>query len=340
MNVKEQLTQAMTMPFGKVLADTMASASFVDGVWSEHKITPLAPLQLSPGAHVFHYASSCFEGMKAHRGQDGRIRAFRMDRHMARFRNSAEMLCLPFPADDLCNRMIRELVSVCDHWVPEHPGTLYIRPTLIGTEASIGSAASPSKEALLYVVISPVGDYFQGGQRPLKLMVEAKKWRTSPEFGQAKAGSNYAAALKIIQDAKKKLGVDQVLFAPGGDVQETGAANFIMLNDRQLITKPLDNSFLPGITRDSILKLAQDLGYEVVERKITLQDLWEWIKNGEAALTGTAAVLAGVGTLVYEGKEILIGDGGIGPNTQRLRTALLDIQKGLAPDTHSWMNNI
>jgi branched-chain amino acid aminotransferase len=185
-----------------------------------------------------------------------------------------------------------------------------------------------------------VGDYFSGGQRPLRVVVDDEHMRSTPGFGMAKTGGNYAAALAYIQRAKRSHGADQVLFCPGGDVQETGASNFLLLNDREIVTKGLDSSFLHGITRDSALCLAAQLGYSVNERNFTVTELLEWARTGEAALSGTAAVLIGVGTLIYRGREIAVKDGKVGPNTQKLREALTAIQRGEAPDDFGWLTAV
>jgi branched-chain amino acid aminotransferase len=169
------------------------------------------------------------------------------------------------------------------------------------------------------------------------VVVEEERPRSTPTFGRAKTGANYAAALRLIVEAKGHHAADQVLFAPGGDVQETGAANFLMIDDGRIVTKALDDSFLPGVTRASILELAAHLGYEVSERNVSVADLIAWATHGEAALSGTAAVLAGVGTLLLHGEEIRVGDGGVGSNTLRLRQALTDIQAGAAPDPFGWV---
>jgi len=222
--------------------------------------------------------------------------------------------------------------------VPVSPGSLYLRPTMIGTEVNIGAAGSPSREALLFVLCSPVGDYFAGGLRPLKIAVETSHPRTTPSFGRVKAAANYAMALGITQQRKKELGADQVLFAPGGDVQETGASNFLLLDDERVVTKALDDSFLHGVTRDAILTVARDLGYRVEERHVGLDEVVAWgERGGEAALSGTAAVLAGVGTLFVDGRAVTMGDGTIGRNTLRLRQALVDLHVGRAPDRHGWI---
>jgi branched-chain amino acid aminotransferase len=205
---------------------------------------------------------------------------------------------------------------------------------------NIGAAAGPSTEATLFVLASPVGDYFSGGASTLKLLVEDQRARTTEQLGSTKTGGNYAAALGPTLAAKEKYGVDQVLFCPNGDVQETGAANFLLISDDEVITKPLDSSFLHGMTRDSILKLAADLGYKVNERNFTVSELLKLSKTHEAALSGTAACLAPVGTLIYKDDEYKLRDGEAGPNTERLRNALQDIQYGQAPDTHSWLTEV
>ena len=325
-------------PFGSVFAGRMAVALWRDGSWGEAQVEELAPLSLHPGAHVLHYSSACFEGLKAHRGVDGVVRVFRLDRHAARMRRSAELLHLPVPPPGMLEEMVVELVrSVADE-VPPPPGSLYLRPTLIGTEANIGAAGSPSAEALLYVLASPVGDYFAGGVRPLRVAVETQRPRSTPEFGMAKTGANYAAALRIVVEARRHSGADQVLFAPGGDVQETGASNFLLIDPGRVVTKPLDASFLHGVTRDAVLTLAAELGYRVEERNLSVEDLWEWAArpDGEAALSGTAAVLAPVGTLIHQGVERRVGTGEAGEHTLRLREALTSIQTGAAPDHHGW----
>jgi branched-chain amino acid aminotransferase len=332
-----QIGQAATSGgFGTVMASTMATCVVEGGRFGPVELAPLTPIELHPAAHVLHYGSACFEGLKAHRGPDGTVRLFRLDRHVARMRTSAQLLCLPVPDVDLLTTAIVEVVTANLHEVPPAPGALYLRPVLLGTEPNIGAAAAPSTDALLYILASPVGDYFRGEGAGLRLAVETELPRTTPQFGQAKTGANYAMALGVTRRARAEHDVDQVLFAPGGDVQETGAANFLLLDDRRVITKGLDGSFLHGVTRDSILTIARDLGYEVEERDLDVDELVAWAGHGEAALAGTAAVLAGVGTLVHGGRELTIGDGMPGPNTRRLREALTAVQRGEAPDTHGW----
>jgi len=326
--------------FGTVFCDFIAIAHYKDGAWQEPAIEPLAPLPMHPAAHVFHYSSTCFEGFKAYRWADGKARIFRLHDHVARMQKSAASLSLPIPDADMLAGMVVDAVAKNIEDIPAPPSSLYLRPTLIGTLPNIGAAAAPSTEATLFVLTSPVGDYFEGGARSLKLLVDDERARSTEQLGSTKTGGNYAAALGPTLAAKAEYGVDQVLFCPDGDVQETGAANFLLINDNEVITKALDTSFLHGITRASILALAADLGYEVKERDFTVDELLGWIRDHEAALSGTAASLAPVGALVYKGEDLVVMDGQPGPNTDKLRTALQDIQHGDAPDTHGWLTEV
>ena len=326
--------------FGTVFCDAIAVAHYRDGAWQEPAIEPLAPLPLHPAAHVLHYSSTCFEGFKAYRWADGKARIFRLDDHVARMQKSAASLVLPIPETDLLRGMVLDIVANNIDEIPAPPSSLYLRPTLIGTLPNIGAAAAPSTEATLFVLTSPVGDYFTGGARPLKLLVEDEKARSTEQLGSTKTGGNYAAALGPTLAAKAEYGVDQVLFCPNGDVQETGAANFLLISDDQVITKPLDTSFLHGMTRASILTLAADLGYTVKERNFTVDELLQAVGKFEAALSGTAASLAPVGSLVYKGEELAVRDGQPGPNTARLRDALHSIHYGDSPDTHGWLTEV
>jgi branched-chain amino acid aminotransferase len=257
--------------------------------------------------------------------------------HLARMQNSARALVLPEPDPAQLRAAVLELIARVREDVPDAPGALYLRPLLIGTTPNIGAAATPATEAILIVLASPVWDYFAGGMKPLKILIEEHAQRCAPHLGMVKTGGNYAAAMGPTLAARKQYGVDQVLFCPGGSVQETGASNFVLLRAGELLTRSLDPSFLHGVTRDSILVLARDLGYRVEERVFDVAELLAYVQHGEAALSGTAAVLSGVGTLVRDGKEFTVGDGGIGPETLRLRNALVAIQQGTAPDRYGWL---
>ena len=326
--------------FGTVFCDEYASVEYLDGAWQQPAMQPMGPIPMHPASHVFHYASTCFEGFKAYRWEDGRPRIYRLHDHVARMQKSAASLHLPIPDAGMLVQMVIDLVAQHADDIPEPPSSLYLRPTLIGTVKNIGAAAAPSTEALLFVIASPVGDYFGAGSSTLKLLVDDQHASTTDQLGSTKTGGNYAAALGPTLDAKAEFGVDQVLFCPHGDVQETGAANFILLSDDEVITKPLDSSFLHGITRDSILKLAADSGYTVSERNFTVTELLQLVETYEAALSGTAATLSPVGCLVHNGKEITVRDGSPGPNTDKLRAALQAVQSGTAEDKYGWLTAV
>ena len=235
------------------------------------------------------------------------------------------------PPADLVAELIDLAVAANADLTPDTPGALYLRPTLLGTDVTIGAAAAPSASAILYVLACPVGEYLP--PRPLTVAVETVVPRTTPQFGVVKTGANYAMALAPIVAAKERCGADQVLFAPGGTVQETGASNVLLLDGDEVLTPALTDAYLHGVTRDSLLRVARSLGWHVTEREVTVADVVEWIgrPDAELALTGTAAVVASVGTLVVDGEPLPIGTPGSDPRTVQLRAALLDIQTGRAP---------
>lgn len=324
--------------FGTVFTPEMIISHFKNNNWSQPELVATDSISLHPGAHVLHYSSTCFEGLKAFRHADGGIYVFRMDKNVARMAQSSQLLALPQIDSAMLNSMILNIVKRYAADVPNPPGSMYIRPTHIGTEASIGKAAAPSIESMLYVLLSPVGDYFAGGAKPLRLLLEDNA-RCAAHMGMVKSGGNYASALQPIMKARAAVQADQVLFCPNGDVQETGAANFLLIDGNEIITKALDSSFLHGVTRDSILTLARDRGMKVSERELTVDELLERAQKPgtEAALSGTAAVLTPVGTLIHNGKEYQVGSGQAGSTTNALRQALNDIQWGKAEDKHGWL---
>ena len=322
--------------FGTEFTGEMVISKYEGGQWSDLALVPVEPFSLHPATHVLHYASECFEGLKAYRTEDGSIHLFRPDRHVARMLRSAEQLLLPISDGATLERALHMAVAAVIDEIPAYPGSLYLRPTLFGTEEDIGAAARPSQKATFYVLTSPVGDYFAGGLQPLRVKVDDQAQRSTPNFGEVKTGGNYAAAMRQVVRAREELGADQVLFAPGGIVQEPGAANFVLIEGDELLTKPLDGSILPGVTRDSILALARDAGLKVTERDFSVAELLERAPHGEAALTGTAAVLTPVGELLYNGGSVQVGDGQMGPWSTRLREQLCAIQSGAADDPHGW----
>ena len=326
------LEAAATAPFGTVFGDVMSVARADDSGWTAPSLEAVTSFSLHPGTHALHYGSSCFEGLKAHRTVDGGIRAFRPDKHAARLQQSTARLLLPTPPADLVIELIDMAVTANAAVTPPAPGSLYLRPTMLGTDITIGAAAYPSHSAILYVLACPVGDYLP--PRPLTIVVETEVPRTTPQFGVVKTGANYAMALGRIDQARREHQADQVLFAPAGIVQETGAANVLLLDGDHLVTPELTNAFLHGVTRDSLLQVARSMGWQVEERTVTVDECIEWAQRpgAEVGLMGTAAVIAQVGTLV-------VGDRRFELATQadsklvELRRALGEIQTGVRPFT-------
>ena len=334
----------MAKAFGTEFMPEMAINWFKDGAWTAPEVVSSDSLPLHPGSHVLHYSSTCFEGLKAFRQKDGSVKIFRMDQNLKRFAQSSRLISLPEIDEAVTGKMIVDIVSQYKDEVPDTPGSLYIRPTHIGTELSIGKAAAPSIESCQYILLSPVGDYFSAGASALRVLLDEDGMRCAPHMGMIKSGGNYASALNPIMEAKQKYNADQILFAPDGNVQETGAANFLLIDSdsNEIITKALDASFLHGVTRDSILTLARDNGMTISERELSITEVLERIKDPacEAALSGTAAVLAPVGTMIYKGEEYAVGTGSLGPITTQLRNQLNAIQWGEAEDTHGWLTAV
>ncbi len=331
----------MAGEFGTQFMPQMTISTFDNG-WGDIQTIDADKINLHPGAHVFHYASTCFEGLKAFLHKDGSVKVFRMDKNIERFRQSSELLFLP-PIDyALTEKMILSIVGQYRNEVPAPPASMYIRPTHIGTEAAIGKAADPSDTSLLYILLSPVGDYFSGGEASLRILLDDVGVRCGPDHGMVKGGGNYASALKHCMRAKKEHNAHQVLFCPDGDIQETGAANFILIDGDSVITKPLDDSFLHGVTRDSILTLAKSRGLKVEERNFDVKELLELCaKPGtEAGLAGTAAVLAAVTTFIYKGREYQVGSGAPGSLIRDIRAELNAIQWGEAEDSFDWLQTV
>ncbi len=331
----------MAGEFGTQFMPQMSVCHYRDG-WSTEEMVPSDSLTLHPGAHVLHYASTCFEGLKAFRQADGRVAIFRMDRNIARFAQSTRLLYLPELDEAQTARMITQSVAYFRDQVPDAPASLYIRPTHIGTEAAIGKAAARSDTSTQYVLLSPVGDYFSGGEANLRLLLDDQGVRCGPDHGMVKGGGNYASALKHIERARAAFNADQVLFCPGGHVQETGAANFMLVDGNEIITKSLDESFLHGVTRESLLELARAKGLDVQERELSIDELLKRAAHPEceAGLTGTAAVVAAVGTLIFDGHEHSVGTGAPGPRIRAMRDELNAIQWGTAPDTRQWLTQV
>jgi len=332
----------MAKAFGTEFMPEMAITWFDGSAWSTPEMVSSESLPMHPASHVLHYSSTCFEGLKAFRQEDGSIKIFRMDQNIKRFAQSSRLLALPAIDEAVTHQMILDTVAKFKDLVPETPGSMYIRPTHMGTDLNIGSAAGASSQSCQFVLLSPVGDYFSASASALRVLIDEEGMRCAPHMGMIKSGGNYASALRPIIEAREKYQADQILFAPNGDVQETGAANFLLIDGNEIITKALDESFLHGVTRDSILQIARDNGMTVSERELPVSELLERIKDPscEAALSGTAAVLAPVGTFIYKDEEYSVGTAEACPITKQLRSQLNAIQWGQAEDKHNWLTTV
>ena len=328
--------------FGKIFTDHMFVMNYTEGKgWHDARIVPYQNLSLAPSAMVFHYGQEMFEGLKAYKGEDGSVYLFRPDMNAKRANNPNKRLVIPeLPEEDFVDA-IKAVVDVDRDWIPTDPGTsLYIRPFIIATDEFLGVA--PSKTYLFIVILSPSGAYYESGLEPVGIWIEDEYVRAvKGGMGYTKTGGNYAASL-IAQVKAHDDGYSQVLWLDGVErkyIEEVGAMNIMFKINGKVVTPMLNGSILPGVTRDSILQVCRDWGYEVEERRISVDELVAAAKDGsleEVWGTGTAAVVSPVNKLRYEDEVMHIGDGGIGELTQKLYDELTGIQWGKRPDTRGW----
>ena len=328
--------------FGKIFTDHMFVMNYTEGKgWHDARIVPYANLSLAPSAMVFHYGQEMFEGLKAYKGEDGSVYLFRPDMNAKRANNSNKRLVIPeLPEEDFVEA-VKAVVDVDRDWIPTDPGTsLYIRPFIIATDEFLGVA--PSKTYLFIVILSPSGAYYESGLEPVGIWIEDEYVRAvKGGMGFTKTGGNYAASL-IAQVKAHDDGYSQVLWLDGVErkyIEEVGAMNSMFKINGKVVTPMLNGSILPGVTRDSIIQVCKDWGYEVEERRISVDELVAAAKDGsleEVWGTGTAAVVSPVNKLRYEDEVMHIGDGGIGELTQKLYDELTGIQWGKRPDTRGW----
>lgn len=333
--------------FGRVFTDHMATIRYSEGRgWHDGKIEARKPFNLDPATLVFHYGQEIFEGMKAYRLPDGGATLFRPDANARRFRNSATRLAMATLPEELFLESVRELVKIDRDWIPTTDGAaLYLRPFMIATESLLG--VKPSADYIYCVIASSVGAYFKGGASAVTIWLSENYTRAAPGgTGEAKCGGNYAASLSAQAEATRE-GCDQVVFLDAVErrfVEELGGMNvFFVFDDGSLQTPPLTGTILPGITRDSLIILARELGLTVREEPYAIEQWQADAASGrlrEAFACGTAAVVTPIGKLKGSKRSFTIGDGGAGPVTTRLKTALLDIQNGRAPDTHGWLERL
>jgi branched-chain amino acid aminotransferase len=329
--------------FGKIFSDHMVTIDWTEGQgWHSATLGPRQPIPLDPAASVLHYAQEIFEGLKAYRLADGTMALFRPEANARRFNASAQRLAMPELPEDLFIEAIRQLVAVDANWFPSvEGGSLYLRPFMIATEAFLG--VRPAKEYKFIVIASPAGNYFKSGAPAVSIWVSDYTRAAPGGTGAAKCGGNYAASLVPTAEAFAK-GHDQVLFLDAAEhkwIEELGGMNlFFVMADGRIVTPPLTGTILPGVTRDSLLQLAAEEGLTVSEEPYSLDQWQADAASGallEAFACGTAAVVTSVGKVAGRDREFTIGSGGPGQLTQKLRSRLVSIQRGEAPDPHGWV---
>ncbi len=329
--------------FGKYLSDHMFVMKYDEGLgWHDAVVEKYQDFSLDPAAMALHYGQAIFEGLKAYRGKNDQIYLFRPQANFERMNVSAARMCMPeFPVDTVCEGL-KKLLELEKGWVPRAKGaTLYIRPTMIATEAGLG--VRPAKQYLFFIILSPVGAYYPEGFDPVKIFVTDKYVRAVPGgVGHVKTAGNYAASIMAAVEAQEQ-GYTQVLWLDAVErkyIEEVGTMNIFFVIGDEVITPPLSGSILPGITRDSVIQLARDWGITVQEKRLTIDDVLAAGENGtlkEIFGTGTAAVISPVGELNYKGTICPVNNGKTGELAQRLFDELQDIQYGEKPDPHNWV---
>ena len=333
--------------FGRIFSEHMIRIMWdAKAGWHSGELVPYAPLTLDPGTSVLHYSQAVFEGLKAFRQVDGSVAAFRPDAHAVRFQRSARRLALPeLPATTFIEA-IEALLAVDADWVPrEAEHSLYLRPFMFASEVSL--SVHPSHEVTFLLISSPSGSYFPSGVKPVTVWLSEDFSRAAVGgTGAAKTGGNYAGGLLAQAQAAEK-GCDQVVWLDSREhrwVEEMGGMNLFFVfgsgPNARLMTPELTGTLLPGITREALLQLGSDLGYRVEEGRISTSDWQAGCADGsltEVFACGTAAVITPVGAVKSPHGDWPVAGGEPGQVTMRLRQALVDIQRGAAPDPHGWM---
>jgi len=339
--------------FGQVFTDHMITLRWsAERGWYDGRLEPYGPFIFDPATMVFHYAQEFFEGLKAYRQPSGSITLFRPDANAARFNRSARRMAMPELPEETFVRALELLVAQDRDWVPGGEGnSLYLRPFLIATQRGLG-VNHPSSEYLFCVIASPAASYFggTGAPKPVTVWLSEEYTRAAPGgTGAVKCGGNYAASFVAQQQAVEQ-GCDQVVWLDAAEhrwVEEMGGMNLFFVRSSGgppwIVTPPLTGTLLPGITRDTLLRLAPELGVKAVEERITI-DQWE-AECAAGELTevfacGTAAVITPVGRVKGKSAEWLVGDGVPGPVTMRLREELIGIQYGRLPDPFGWIHKV
>ena len=332
--------------FGSIFSDHMFDMEYADGAWKNPRIIPYQALALEPGVAMLHYGQTVFDGYKAFRGVDGEARIFRPDMNARRLHDSCQRLCIPIMSvEDLSQIMIeatRQLITLDHDWMPSQWGhSLYVRPLVIGTEATLEVRAANSYRFI--IMTSPVGSYFNNLQKGVSLYVEDRFTRAASVggLGAAKTAANYAASLLPGFESRQQ-GFDQVLWLDGNEhryVEEVGAMNIFFKIDGKVVTPPLGGSILPGVVRNSVLTLLNDWGVPVEERRIAIAEVVAAFRSGELEEVfgaGTAAVICPVASIGFKGEVFQVAATPPGELTLRLYDELTGIQYGKLPDRHSW----
>ena len=338
--MEEQIDwDALTFSFTPT--DTMYVATCKLGEeWEEGEMMPFGDITISPAAGVLNYGQGLFEGMKAQRSVNGGIVLFRPERNAARLQNGAKRLGMPPVPEEMFINAIENVVAANARWVPPTgKGALYIRPGLWGTGAILG--VSPAPEYTFMIYVCPVGPYFKGGMHPISLKVSDDYHRACPGgSGGVKAIGNYAPGMMPSKGAKGE-GFAEIIYLDAVEhryIEEVGAANFFAIIDCKMITPELTGSILPGVPRESVLYLAHEkMGMEIEERRISVD---EALTADEVFCAGTAAIIAPIGSINYQGKENIFSEGMVGKITKKLYGELTTIQFGTGKDEFGWMTEI
>ena len=330
------------LEFGRVFTDHMFIMDYTEGKgWHDARIIPYQPITLDPAAIIFHYGQTVFEGLKAYLTKDEKVLLFRPNKNMERINRSSLRLCMPQIDEEFALYALEKLVSIERDWIPTSDGTaLYIRPFIISTEAHLG--VSPSLTYSFMIILSPVGAYYKEGINPVKIAVETEYVRAvAGGTGNAKTAGNYAAGLKA-QEVSSEVGYSQVLWLDGKEkkyIEEVGSMNIFFKINGEIITPELNGSILAGVTRDSIIQLLKYWNMPIVERKITMEEVYVAYKEGlleEAFGTGTAAVISPVGEFFWKKETLIINNGETGWLAKKLYDTLTGIQNGTLPDPFGW----
>ncbi|ASF41271.1 branched chain amino acid aminotransferase [Halobacillus halophilus] len=340
--LRKQKPDSGQIPFGRTFTDHMFVMDYEESKgWHEPRIVPYEPLTLDPAAMIFHYGQTVFEGLKAYRTDDGRVLLFRPEKNFERLNLSSERLSIPPIDEEAVMDYLKKLIDLERDWVPEFEGTsLYIRPFIIATEPSL--AVAPSKMYKFMIILSPVGPYFSGGIRPVTINVEEEFTRAvKGGTGMAKTAGNYSSGYQAQAKASKEGNAD-VLWLDGVEkryIEEVGSMNIFFKIDGEIVTPALSGSILRGITRTSILELLKEWGWTVNERRISIEELYQYYEEGkleEAFGAGTAAVISPVGEFNWLGKKMVVNNHEIGPVAQKLYDTVTGIQRGRKEDDHGW----